>query len=41
MLKQRSLQQPGGGMAIAHPGTGNDESDRRNKEKQPSETELK
>lgn len=42
MLKQRSLQQPGG-MAITHPGatTGNDDSDRRNKEKQPSETELK
>lgn len=42
MLKQRSLQQPGG-MAITHSGAtaGNDESDRRNKEKQPSETELK
>lgn len=27
---------------VAHPGTGNnDDSDRRNKEKQPSETELK
>lgn len=42
MLKQRSLQQPGGGAMVAHPGTGNnDDSDRRNKEKQPSETELK
>jgi hypothetical protein len=42
MLKQRSLQQPGG-MAITHSGAtaGNDENDRRNKEKQPSETELK
>lgn len=40
MLKQRSLQQPG--VAITHPATtGNDESDRRNKEKLPSETELK
>jgi casein kinase 1, alpha len=39
MLKQRSLQQPGA--MVAHPGTGNDDSDRRNKEKQPSETELK
>lgn len=43
MLKQRSLQQPGGMSAITgHPATtGNDDSDRRNKEKQPSETELK
>ena len=44
MLKQRSLQQPGGmGAITGHPGatTGNDDSDRRNKEKQPSETELK
>lgn len=43
MLKQRSMQQPGGN-AISHPGAtaGNDvENDRRNKEKQPSETELK
>lgn len=42
MLKQRSMQQPGV-MAITHTGaaTGNDETDRRNKEKQPSETELK
>ena len=41
MLKQRSLQQPGG-MAITHSGAtvGNEESDRR-KEKQPSETDLK
>jgi casein kinase 1 alpha len=41
MLKQRSLQQPG--MAITHQGQPvlNEESDRRTKEKQPSETELK
>lgn len=43
MLKQRSLQQPGMSAITGHAGatTGNDDSDRRNKEKQPSETELK
>ncbi|CRK87455.1 CLUMA_CG001256, isoform A [Clunio marinus] len=40
MLKQRSLQNPGM-TAIAHSGATNDENERRNKEKQPSETELK
>lgn len=42
MLKQRSLQATSG-LAITHSGAtaGNDESERRIKEKQPSETELK
>lgn len=43
MLKQRSLQQSGGVLAVTHSGAtaGNEESERRNKEKQPSENELK